>query len=158
MGRRAAQDDEAGGTRMGERLRLPFGGDAPALARRRVRDRCLCWPEELLDDALLVTSELVTNAIRHGRPPVDLVVDLIRGELCVEVSDAGPGLGGEPTLDRLDARESSARTGGDAQQDWQESGRGLVITDAIADRWGTQVRASEGGVSVWFRLAGPKAP
>lgn len=140
---------------MAERLRLPFGGEAPALARRSVRDRCRCWPEDLLDDALLVTSELVTNAVRHGQPPVELVVDLTHGVLCVEVSDAGPGLGGGPALARLDEQESNARSGDDDAEDWQESGRGLVITDALADRWGTEVHREEGGVSVWFRLAGP---
>ena len=44
----------------------------------------------MLDDALILTSELVTNAIRHGRPAVTLAVQLEPSALTVVVTDTGP--------------------------------------------------------------------
>jgi anti-sigma regulatory factor (Ser/Thr protein kinase) len=45
-----------------------------------------------LEDALILTSELVTNAIRHGRPAVTLAVHLEPSALTVVVTDTGPEL------------------------------------------------------------------
>ncbi|MGW4778779.1 SpoIIE family protein phosphatase [Streptomyces filamentosus] len=82
----------------------------------------------------LIVSELVTNAVRHGAPPVAL--RLLRGEstLTVEVRD------GAPTAPHL----RHARAG-------DEGGRGLHICATLADAWG--VRYETDGKTVWAEVA-----
>jgi anti-sigma regulatory factor (Ser/Thr protein kinase) len=87
----------------------------------------------VLDDALLVTSELVTNAHRYGRGLVELWLTLSDDEVRLEVLDRSPN---EP-----ERRDGSV----DA-----EGGRGLMIVDAIASDWGV-VRLGE-AKSVWVLL------
>jgi anti-sigma regulatory factor (Ser/Thr protein kinase) len=94
-------------------------------------------PPELVEDVTLLVSELVTNAVRHGRAdegrPVHLGLELRGDTVRVEVGDPGPGfLPGKPAP-RAD------RTGG-----W-----GLVLLDRLAHRWGVEV---ENGTTVWFEL------
>ncbi|MFI8005432.1 ATP-binding protein [Streptomyces sp. NPDC086010] len=88
-----------------------------------------------LDDVLLCVSELATNALVHGVPPGRgyLVRLLLEEEwLRVEVHDSG---GGEPA-----EREPRG-----------ESGRGLLIVGASADRWGVGER--DPGKVVWCAFA-----
>ncbi|MEU9379896.1 SpoIIE family protein phosphatase [Streptomyces sp. NPDC048279] len=108
----------------------------PALvadARARVLDRLEAW--HLSDAAFaaeLVVSELVTNAIRYGQPPIQL--RLIRGTtLLCEVSDAS---GTAPHLRR-------ART-------YDEGGRGLLLIAQLARRWGT--RHQPPGKTIWAEI------
>ncbi|GAA2602772.1 ATP-binding protein [Actinomadura fulvescens] len=65
-------------------------------ARHAVADALTAWRlQPWRDDAVTVTSELVTNAFSHGRPPVSLTLAVMGGtppELMVEVSDGSPGL------------------------------------------------------------------
>jgi serine phosphatase RsbU (regulator of sigma subunit)/anti-sigma regulatory factor (Ser/Thr protein kinase) len=84
------------------------------------------------DDAELLVTELVTNALRHGGPGVDLWVRrLPAGGLRLEVVDGRAG--SIPTVQRPD--------------DDAEGGRGLVIVQALAARWGTERLAA--GKQVW---------
>ncbi|MFF4115060.1 SpoIIE family protein phosphatase [Streptomyces sp. NPDC001714] len=118
---------------------------AVAPARAGVARQLTAWGvEELAFAAELVVSELVTNAIRYGRPPVRLRLilprppdrpgdDPARAVLC-EVSDAG---GAVPHLRR-------ART-------FDEGGRGLLLVAQLAARWGT--RHARLGKTVWAELA-----
>jgi anti-sigma regulatory factor (Ser/Thr protein kinase) len=85
------------------------------------------------DVAEILGDELVSNAIKHGAPPIRLTVAGDRRHLVVSVFDAGPG--------RPEVREAGATA---------ESGRGMRIVDTLADRWG--VRAESGGKTVWFEL------
>ncbi|MCF3960095.1 SpoIIE family protein phosphatase [Streptomyces fuscigenes] len=100
----------------------------------RARDRAVRQLEEwgLTGNALateLIVSELVTNAIRHGAPPVQL--RLIRDRfLTCEVSDTSPAA---PHL-------RHART-------LDESGRGLFIVAQLAQQWGTRYTGS--GKTIW---------
>ncbi|MGW2639956.1 ATP-binding protein [Streptomyces sp. NPDC001348] len=72
----------------------------PADARRRVRsavaERCESrhadWDTEALDDALLVVSELTTNAMLHGGGITDFSVDVVDGDVRVTVSDRSDDL------------------------------------------------------------------
>lgn len=91
------------------------------------------------DTALLLTSELVTNAVAHsrsGRPggTLDLVVSATCSALLISVTDDGPE-GGLPAI--------SAPPGG-------TSGNGLVLVDTLSDGWG--YRHDAGQTTVWFRL------
>ncbi|WP_432105759.1 ATP-binding protein [Streptomyces sp. bgisy091] len=90
-----------------------------------------------VDDLLLCVSELATNALRHGVPPgrgylVRLMLD--SRELVVEVHDSG---GGQPAV-----REPCG-----------ESGRGLLLVEALADRWGVGER--DPGKVVWCAFSAP---
>ena len=88
------------------------------------------------DDVLLLTSELVNNAILHARSEFDVRVDIEDDyAVCVTVLNHAPEL-------LLLAREPSA-----------SGGRGLALIDAVANAWGFESRVDT--KSVWFRLRGP---
>jgi anti-sigma regulatory factor (Ser/Thr protein kinase) len=95
---------------------------------------------EILDDALLLISELVTNAVRHGSPPILLALECDGEGLRVRVRD------GAPALPR--PRDSIPE---------DEGGRGLALVDALSDAWGAEPVVDEhgGGKSVWFELRNP---
>ncbi|NUR10098.1 MAG: SpoIIE family protein phosphatase [Nocardioidaceae bacterium] len=91
-------------------------------------------PEPLVADAALVTSELVTNAVRYGRPPIDLRARVEAHEVLIEVRD----------LEVYQPRKLRP-------DEYDEHGRGLQIVAALADRWGT--RPTERGKAVWCVLS-----
>jgi anti-sigma regulatory factor (Ser/Thr protein kinase) len=119
---------------------------AAAAARRFVRDTLQAWVvtgaadgHGLVDDAVLLTSELVTNAVVHAGTPVQVTCRLADGAVEVVVSDGHPGR----LVPEAPEREAvpSERTGG----------RGLLLPAALASAWGVAYgRASK---AVWFRLA-----
>ncbi|MEU8955262.1 ATP-binding protein [Streptomyces sp. NPDC048518] len=89
---------------------------------------------ERADDITLCVDELATNALLHGVPPgrgFRLHLRHAGGAVRVEVHDSG---GGRPVLD--------LREDGDA-----ESGRGLLLVAALADKWGVGER--DPGKVVW---------
>jgi len=92
---------------------------------------------ELAADAELLTSEVVSNAVMHGAPPLSLSVRAGDGHLTVAVSDGGEDLPRFPA--------------GDADPD-AVGGRGLRIVQLLASAWG--IHTSARGKTVWFRLAG----
>ena len=128
--------------RRGCRVRLAMGPAAPAEARRRVRDAIRSWQVPVdLDAALLLTSELVTNAIRHeagqagqGAQPVMLAIASSRGRLRVDVHDTSRSL---PAVAEVPA---------DA-----ETGRGLLLVETLSDEWGFY--RTPVGKAVYFTLA-----
>ena len=91
------------------------------------------------DAAKLVTSELVTNAIRVSHDdPVTLRVLVNDRRLRIEVSDWGPGT---PRMQTL-------------SDPYAEGGRGLAIVDLIAAAWGVHT-TRHGGKTVWAELVSP---
>jgi anti-sigma regulatory factor (Ser/Thr protein kinase) len=88
--------------------------------------------------AVLLVSELVTNAIRYGRPPILLRAVRHGPGLRVEVTD------GERRAPAL-AQERDPSRGEVA-----EGGRGLILVEGLADRWGWS--AVGRGKVVWFEL------
>jgi hypothetical protein len=113
---------------------LPPRPQSVAESRDRLRSSCPDLPGPVLDAALLLTSELVTNAVRHGEG--DITCRLWAGPevLRVEVSDASS------QVPRAVDRGLVA-----------DSGRGLQIVETIASRWGA-VPAQHEGKTVWFEL------
>lgn len=121
------------------RLRLPTDTTAPRRARAFLEEaHCDDHSAEVLDDAKLLVSELVTNAYRHGVAPIELGVACVgRRELEVRVRDAG-------TEGAFRHRTASAE---------DESGRGLSLVDLLSRSWGTY--SGPDGKEVWFRLVSP---
>jgi serine/threonine-protein kinase RsbW len=118
------------------RAELPFTFAAPALARERVRRFAADLPTATVDDAVLMVSELVTNAVQHGRPVVTLGMSLSPEVLTVAVGDWGRA----PVTPRVPTAN-------------QERGRGLAMVDALAAHWGVTNHDSEDGRQVWFDVA-----
>ncbi|MGA5448206.1 PAS domain S-box protein [Streptomyces umbrinus] len=85
------------------------------------------------DDARLLLSEILTNAVQHAQGPLGLHLCRTATELTVEVSDHSPHL----PQPRLAAEDD-------------ESGRGLILVRALADTWG--VRPTDEGKTTWFTL------
>ena len=103
------------------RARIVADRDAPGNARSAVQD--FCERQRVGGDreaAQLVASELVTNAVVHAGTAIDLTLRLVGPVLHIAVRDGGPG---RPKI--ADVDESS------------ESGRGLLLVDALAASWGT---------------------
>lgn len=121
-----------------QRLTLAEGLHAPAHARAWVAARLLGIPPGIAEDTLLLVSELVTNAVRHGAPVIEIALVLDADRLRVEVTDGGDALPvvplGRPSADR-------------------PTGRGLLIVAATAHDWGVVRLPGERGKTVWAELA-----
>jgi hypothetical protein len=104
----------------------------PRRVRLGIRAALRSWSRpELTDDAELLTTELVTNALRHGQDDLGVRVHIAAGRLWIEVQD-GSHEPAEPRNASLD----------------DEDGRGLFIVEAIADDWGV----SPDGTTTWCSL------
>lgn len=120
-------------------VELPRNPSAPSRARRLIGelgDSVLDRGE--LDRAQVMVSELVTNAVLHGRGVIRLRASLDQDRLLVEVTDEGSG------FERV-VRERSFE---------DLHGRGLDIVDSESSRWGLY----EGTTHVWFEIerSGPR--
>jgi anti-sigma regulatory factor (Ser/Thr protein kinase) len=104
-------------------------------ARHLVRRACGAWPATQVENAQLMVTELVANALIHGRGDVGLQVTAGEHLLVVSVSDQSTAL---PTL-------SASFPPID-----DEHGRGMHIVDTLAHSWGT--RSQPSGKVVWFSL------
>lgn len=119
------------------RVDLPLVERAVVLARHTIVDVLRGWQltdEDWTYDVLLLGSELVANAVRHGGRRVELGLTLREADLLVEVRD-GSSVVPAP-------REAA-----------DESGRGLAIVTAIAADWGVLEHGD--GKTVWARMDGP---
>ncbi|MBA3489238.1 MAG: SpoIIE family protein phosphatase, partial [Longispora sp.] len=122
-------------THVRRRFRLPPNYESPAHARAAVREVLAeAGLAELLDEALLLTTELATNGVVHAG--TDIEVDVV-------VDDAGVTV----TVTDFDGSSIEPMS----QPDYlSEGGRGLVLVDQFASAWGTT--HGEGSKGVWFRL------
>jgi anti-sigma regulatory factor (Ser/Thr protein kinase) len=116
---------------------LPSTEQAPGVARRFVRDAGGDWPERVLEAALLVVSEAVTNAVRHGSGAIQLCVTADDRVVRIEVADEGPQL---PLR-----RSRSENTLGDG-------GRGLHLLDELTTTWGSVPHQDGPGKTVWMEI------
>lgn len=121
-------------------LNVPDGTTSIGPARR--------WVDDILEDggaslearrtAMLLTSELVTNAVQHASPPVGVDVTIDRGVIRIEVGDGSPEL---PQVRYPEPHETG--------------GRGMQFLSRRADRWGVLAHDGAPGEvhkTVWFEL------
>jgi len=116
---------------------LPAGATAPALARATL-SAVAHAPRDVAGDVMLLTSELVTNAIRHsGSAPLDDVVvrvDPSDDVIHIEVLNPGPSF--DPQVPA-----TPSQTG---------TGLGLFLVDRLANRWGVEREGER--TKVWFEV------
>jgi anti-sigma regulatory factor (Ser/Thr protein kinase) len=122
-------------------VEIPVEAEAVAMARDVVT-RVVTGAtaaEHRMDDLRLLTSEIVTNALRHGglrsRDTISVAVDVSPRKVRVEVADRGPGFDPEALVE-----PSPEKVGG-----W-----GLALVKQLADAWG--VIRNEPNF-VWFELS-----
>jgi anti-sigma regulatory factor (Ser/Thr protein kinase) len=123
------------------RLQLPAQPTSPGEARRFVGEVLRGHgldTDEVVEAALLLTSELVTNAVLHAAGTINVDVDLDLTAVRVEVADGST----EPPAPR------------DPGPD-EPSGRGLHLVEAMARAWGVEQEREDGKV-VWFELDVPR--
>jgi anti-sigma regulatory factor (Ser/Thr protein kinase) len=124
-------------------LWVPWSMSSALTARRELVSelRALEVNESVIDEAEIVISELVANAVRHARalPDGTIRVDwaVMGGMVELEVTD-----GGGPTVPRKRPRSM-----------WSAHGRGLRIVSSLAHDWG--VLEGHGSCTVWVALGGP---
>lgn len=117
------------------RVPLPNSPTAPLLARAVVREACELWDlPGLCEDAVLVVSELVENAVRHAHSESLLRVELRPTGLSLAVRDNDPA----PPLLEFPGRDVPGH-------------RGVQLVDRISTAWGFSP-SSDGGKIVWAVL------
>ncbi|TLS40598.1 ATP-binding protein [Streptomyces montanus] len=120
---------------------LPRHARSVGRARALLREQATAWklPDEMAETAVLLLSELMTNAYRHAKvsPGHEIRTRCVldAGRLRVSVADANDTL---PAL-----REATPA---------DDSGRGLPLVATLADEWGAERRAGGIGKTVWFTL------
>lgn len=115
-------------------LQLPQADDTPRKARTFVRRTLEQWRREtIVDDAMLLATELVTNAVVHAHSPVNVRLLAFPEHVRVEVADTG---GGALQLRRPDPETLN--------------GRGLLLVEELSRTWGTSSDRDE--KVVWFEL------
>jgi signal transduction histidine kinase len=127
------RDDET----VERRITFPLMPEAPSRARAAVDETLGSLSRKVREDAMLLVSELITNAVRHvrasERPEVELRIRREPDRVRVVVADPGVGFVPSP-------RAPAVSDG---------SGWGLYLVDRIADRWGV---LTEEQTEVWFEL------
>jgi anti-sigma regulatory factor (Ser/Thr protein kinase) len=117
---------------------LPPRTTAPALARATVASAIGPVRPEVAEQVELLTSEVVTNAIRHSRsdPLAELIlrVDASNAHVRIEVLNAGPSF--DPPV---------------PSPDLSGSGLGLFLVDALAEAWGVDREGPR--TKVWFEIS-----
>lgn len=120
-----------------ERIDLPPEPASAGVARRAVRQACGGAASDV-HALLLCTSELVTNAVLHGVPPITLEIEVTDPSIRIAVHDRGTA-----TIERRQALTGDTL-----------SGRGLGIVETLAASWGYD-RTARGNVA-WFEM--PRQP
>jgi anti-sigma regulatory factor (Ser/Thr protein kinase) len=113
------------------------GLDGVRAARRLTSATLRNLPGELSSDAELVVTELVTNAVLHGEPPICFRLRGRRGRVRIEVEDAGHSM---PLRGRGSAEGMT--------------GRGLAVVESLTTAWG--VEPADEGKAVWAELGKPR--
>jgi PAS domain S-box-containing protein len=121
-------------------------GRSVATARAFVRDTLQGWGySDVIDDAVVLTSELVTNAVVHAGTTADVLCLRSEDGVRVEVGDHYP--------EREVPLQGMAESFGSPDR---EGGRGLLLCAALASRWGVEYAPTH--KHVWFQLDLPERP
>lgn len=113
---------------------LPRSPDSVGAARRIVNGHTPSLDSQQRQDAVLMVSELVTNAVQHGVGAISLRIDACADTVRIEVADEG-NVAVAPS-----------------PQPRAHGGWGLRIVEQLADDWGVL----DGSTRVWFRLGRPR--
>lgn len=126
-------------------LRTEFPAELASVshARRQLREQLIAWElAPLVEPAVLATSELVANAVLHGcsgaQDTVAMTAWRTTNELVISVAD--------PSNLDLQPRVSEAD---------DESGRGLMLVGAVADRWWLTTAQDGAGKTFWLAMSLP---
>jgi serine/threonine-protein kinase RsbW len=117
-------------------MRLPFSASAVSVARQRLKT----WmtdhgePQEAVEDARVVISELVANSVRHARPLAD-------GSILVSWAPDRDGVHLSVTDGGSQTRPHSVQAPASAL-----AGRGMAIVDILSRRWWTEQTSSRSTV------------
>ncbi|WP_405139465.1 ATP-binding protein [Sphaerisporangium sp. NBC_01403] len=109
-------------------------GDIRGMVRQTLTNWQLAGSSDLTDDIVLATTEVLSNAVLYGLPPIQLTLRVSGEMLSAEVTDHGAG-----------------RPERSPEDDDSEHGRGLTIVEALSDEWGILPDRSGTGKTVWFR-------
>jgi signal transduction histidine kinase/DNA-binding response OmpR family regulator len=122
-------------------IEVPPVGSAVQYGRRFATATLTEWavPPEIVQDATLIVSELLTNAIVYGTPPIRLRLRKTQEELAIEVDDAASAMPRKLRATPTDLH-----------------GRGLAIVADVGSRWAA--RPDGYGKTVWSTLAIPPTP
>lgn len=125
------------GSRSAVLTALTAGPPAGETGRRFVAGQLQRWgvPPDVISVAVLLTSELMTNAVRHAAPPVCLLVALDEDLVRIEVTDSSTRIP-VPARSRPDPLTAG--------------GRGLWLIDTLAAEWGWRIGPD--GKIVWCTL------
>jgi anti-sigma regulatory factor (Ser/Thr protein kinase) len=125
-------------TKMSVASEAPMANEIPvtdlAVARSIVRSRLRHHSDETIEIAILLTTELLANAIEHGAGQPRIALHIDESQLIVRVHDE------DPTIDLAPLPLEPTRL----------RGRGLAMVDALASAWG--VDRVWDGKAVWFLL------
>ncbi|MEY2467946.1 MAG: hypothetical protein QOF21_644, partial [Actinomycetota bacterium] len=118
-----------------------FAGDPESVrdARRFVVDAVQGLQENLIDDIVLMVSELATNSVHHAKSDFSVGVEIDSSHVRIEISDRGPDL---PRKRRPHVDEPF--------------GRGLHIVETLSESWGVDLMP-DGGKTIWIVVAIPAA-
>jgi two-component sensor histidine kinase len=122
-------------SRTSEHIHLRAEPTAPRAARDFVSAHAPALDQDQMMSLLMLTSELVTNAVLHARSALTVGITVSETQILVTVAD-----------------QVEARPEGRSYSDRRESGRGIVLVGALADDWGVVPEPDRPGKSVWFSM------
>lgn len=128
------------GTRISTELEPQVG--AARRARDLITEACARWDRpELVGPACIVVTEMVNNVVAHARTPMTVLLAAHDDGMSVAVRDSSPVV---PTYDGLPVAPTAY------------GGRGMLLIDSVASRWGSLVLLD--GKVVWAVLDGDQEP
>ncbi|MFH9561199.1 ATP-binding protein [Streptomyces globisporus] len=114
--------------------------------------------QDQIDDAVLVVTELLTNAIRHAGGPVSLTLDRFEKGVTVSVTDRGRDIAALPADVACPLANSPKQTAEEVGEgDLATNGRGLFLVGAFASGWGVEPARDGKVVTAAFCSSGSAA-
>jgi anti-sigma regulatory factor (Ser/Thr protein kinase) len=137
-------DDDTATPHLDAEAQMPHRVDSVPAARAFLAKLLHGWDisDQVIDDASLLTTELMTNAVQHGSGAVELEIAVHDGLLHIGVHD--------------DAADLPVTRG--VTRATLEGGRGIWLVQSIARDWGSDSTGEEPGKTVWFELTTLQTP